>query len=87
VAVCTRSSNTVGATVNYKVSGMTPLPWDYSRAIDNVINLPLYGNFVWLYSTDANSLGYFIFFCHLKNETTLQSLAPDQPFTMSTPVG
>jgi murein DD-endopeptidase MepM/ murein hydrolase activator NlpD len=87
VAVCTRSSNTVGATVTYKVSGMTPLPWDYSRAIDNVINLPLYGNFVWLYSTDANSLGYFIFFCHLKNETTLQSLAPDQLVTMSTPIG
>jgi hypothetical protein len=86
-AVCTRSSNTVGATVTYKVSSMTPPPWDYSRAIDNVINLPLYGNFVWLYSTDANSLGYFIFFCHLKNETTLQSLAPDQLVTMSTPIG
>jgi murein DD-endopeptidase MepM/ murein hydrolase activator NlpD len=86
-AVCTRSSNTVNATVTYKVSSMTPPPWDYSQAIDNVINLPLYGNFVWLYSTDANSLGYFVFFCHLKNETTIQSLAPDQPVTVSTPLG
>jgi murein DD-endopeptidase MepM/ murein hydrolase activator NlpD len=86
-AVCVRSSNTVNATVTYKVSSKMPPPWDYSQAIDNVINLPLYGNFVWLYSTDANSLGYFVFFCHLKNETTLQSLAPDQPVTVSTPLG
>ena len=86
-AVCVRSSNTVNAGVTYKVSGATPPPWDYSRAVDNVINLPLYGNFVWLYSTDANSLGYFIFYCHLKNESTLQSLVPDQPVTASTPVG
>jgi murein DD-endopeptidase MepM/ murein hydrolase activator NlpD len=86
-AVCTRSSNTTGAAVNYRVSGTTPPPWDYSRAIDNVINLPLYGNFVWLFSTDPGSEGYFVFFCHLKNETTLQGLAPDQPVTTSTPVG
>ena len=86
-AVCTRSSNTVGAAVNYRVSGTTPPPWDYSRAIDDVINLPLYGNFVWLYSTDPGSAGYFVFLCHLKNETTLQGLVPDQPVTTSTPVG
>ena len=86
-AVCMRSSNTVNATVTYKVSSTTPPPWDYSLAIDNIINLPLYGNFVWLYSTDANSLGYFAFFCHLKNETTLQSLVPDQLVTVSTPLG
>ncbi len=86
-AVCTRSSNTVGATVNYRMSSTTPPPWDYSRAIDDVINLPLYGNFVWLYSTDAGNAGYFVLFCHLKNEATLQGLAPDQPVTTSTPVG
>jgi murein DD-endopeptidase MepM/ murein hydrolase activator NlpD len=86
-AVCTRSSNTIGAAVNYRVSGTTPPPWDFSRAIDDVINLPLYGNFVWLYSTDPGSAGYFVFFCHLKNEATLQSLAPDQPVTTNTPVG
>src|SRR5215211_6997601 len=86
-AVCMRSSNTVNATVTYKVSSTTPPPWDYSLAIDNIINLPLYGNFVWLYSTDANSLGYFAFFCHLRNETTLQSLVPDQLVTVSTPLG
>ena len=60
--------------MTYKVSSTTPPPWDYSRAIDNIINLPLYGNFVWLYSTDSNSIGYFVFFCHLKNETTIRSL-------------
>jgi murein DD-endopeptidase MepM/ murein hydrolase activator NlpD len=86
-AVCTRSSNTVGAVVNYRVSSTTPPPWDYSRAIDDVINLPLYGNFVWLYSTASGSAGYFVFFCHLKNEATLQGLAPDQLVTTSTPVG
>ena len=86
-AVCTRSSNTVGAAVTYKVSGSTPPPWDYSRAVDNVINLPLYGNFVWLYSTDPGSFGYFVFLCHLKNETIIQSLAPDQSVATSTPVG
>ncbi len=86
-AVCVRSSNTVNATVTYKVSSTTTPPWDYSRALDNIINLPLYGNFVWLYSTDASSLGYFVFYCRLKNETTLRSLVPDQPVTASTPVG
>jgi murein DD-endopeptidase MepM/ murein hydrolase activator NlpD len=86
-AVCTRSSNTVGATVNYRTSTTTPPPRNFSRAIDDVINLPLYGNFVWLYSTNASSAGYFIFFCHLKNEATLQGLVPDQPVTTSTPVG
>ena len=86
-AVCTRSSNTVGATVNYRFSTERPPPWDYSRAIDDVIDLPLYGNFVWLYSTDARSAGYFVLFCHLKNEATLQGLAPDQLVTTSTPVG
>jgi murein DD-endopeptidase MepM/ murein hydrolase activator NlpD len=86
-AVCLRSSNTVNATVTYKVSSKTPPPWDYSQGIDNVANLPLYGNFVWLYSTDSNSLGYFVFFCHLQNETTLRSLTPDQPVTVNTPVG
>src|SRR5918993_3044995 len=85
-AVCVRSSNTVNATVTYKVSSKMPPPWDYSQAIDNIIKLPLYGNFVWLYSAEANSLGYFVFFCHLKNET-IQSLAPDQAVSVSTPVG
>jgi hypothetical protein len=86
-AVCTRSSNTVGAAVNYRVSGTMLPPWDFSRAVDDVINLPLYGNFVWLYSTASVSAGYFVFFCHLENEATLQNLLPDQPVTTSTPVG
>jgi murein DD-endopeptidase MepM/ murein hydrolase activator NlpD len=86
-AVCLRSDNTLNATVTYKVSSSTPPPWDYSQAIDNVANLPLYGNFVWLYSTDANSAGYFVFFCHLQNEVTLQGLLPDRPVDSATPVG
>jgi murein DD-endopeptidase MepM/ murein hydrolase activator NlpD len=85
-AVCTRSSNTVNANVTYEVGSKKP-PWDYSRAIDTEINRPLYGNFVWLYSTDARSTGYFVFFCHLKNETTIQSLYPGKQVTVSTPVG
>jgi hypothetical protein len=87
-AVCTRSSNTVGSAVTYRVSGTNPPPWDYSRAIDDVINRPLYGNFVWLYSSpDAGSPGYFVLFCHLKNEKTLQALFPGKPVTTSTPLG
>lgn len=86
-AVCLRSDNTLNATVTYKVSSTTPPPWDYSQAIDNVANLPLYGNFVWLYSTDSRSAGYFVFFCHLQNESILSALVPDQSVTTSTAVG
>lgn len=86
-AVCTRSDNTLSATVNYQVSATTPPPWDYSNGVDNVANLPLYGNFVWLYSTDSRSAGYFIFFCHLQNEPTLKALAPDQAVTTTTALG
>ncbi len=86
-AVCVRSNNTLNATVNYMVSTTTPPPWDYSSAVDNVANLPLYGNFVWLYSTDARSAGYFVFFCHLQNESILRSLVPDQGVSTSSPLG
>jgi murein DD-endopeptidase MepM/ murein hydrolase activator NlpD len=86
-AVCTRSDNTLNATVTYQVSATTPPPWDYSQGVDNVANLPLYGDFVWLYSTDARSAGYFIFYCHLQNEAIVRSLVPDQVVTTATPVG
>jgi murein DD-endopeptidase MepM/ murein hydrolase activator NlpD len=86
-AVCLRSDNTLNASVTYKVSASTPPPWDYSQGVDNVANLPLYGNFVWLYSTDARSAGYFVFFCHLQNEAILRALAPDQTVTTATPLG
>lgn len=76
-----------GRPITYKVSGTTPPPWDYSQAVDDVAQLPLYGNFVWLRSTDPASAGYFVFFCHLQNERTLRSLAPDQPVGPATPVG
>jgi murein DD-endopeptidase MepM/ murein hydrolase activator NlpD len=86
-AVCLRSDNTLGATVTYKVSATTPPPWDYSQAVDNVAGLPLYGNFVWLRSAAPDSAGYFVFYCHLQNEATLQGLAPDQAVGTSTQVG
>lgn len=86
-AVCLRSDNTLNATVTYQASATNPPPWNYSQAIDNVANLPLYGNFVWLYSTDSRSAGYFVFFCHLQNEANLRALVPDQSITTSTPVG
>ncbi len=86
-AVCLRSDNTTTGTVTYKVSGTTPPPWNYSTAIDNVANLPLYGNFVWIRSSDPRSVGYFLFYCHLQNEAIVQTLVPDQAVTTSTPVG
>jgi len=86
-AVCLRSSNTPTANVAYRVSSTTPPPWDYSRAIDDVANLPLYGNFVWLCSTDPGSRGYFVFFCHLQNDSAIASLVPDQPVTVQTRIG
>lgn len=86
-AVCRRSANTVDATVDYQVSATTPPPWDYHQAIDDVANLPLYGNCLWLRSADPASAGYFVFFCHLQNEQVLQGLRPDQPVTTAMPVG
>lgn len=86
-AICLRSANTPSAAVAYQVSTTTPPPWDYSQAIDETADLPLYGNFIWLCSTDPGSRGYFVFFCHLQNETTIQALAPDQPVTVRTQLG
>lgn len=86
-AVCRRSANTTTADVTYAVSPTTPPPWDYSQAIDDVANLPLYGNFVWLRSTDPASRGYFVFFCHLQNDRTIRSLVPDQSITVRTQIG
>ncbi len=73
--------------MTYRASSVTPPPWDYSRAVDDVAQLPLYGNFVWLSSTDSRSRGYFVFLCHLQNDATLAALAVDQPVTTTTPVG
>jgi hypothetical protein len=86
-AVCWRSANTTTATVTYKASAATPPPWDFSSAVDNVANLPLNGNIVWIRSSDPGSAGYFLFSCHLQNEAILQALVPDQPVTTSTAVG
>jgi len=85
-AVCTRSDNTLEAKVSYLASTTTPPPWDYHAALDDVAQLPLYGNFVWLYSTDPASAGYCLFLCHLQNEATIQALGPDDAVTTGTPL-
>lgn len=86
-AVCLRSANTVDADLTYRVSRVTPPPWDYSGATDTVDLLPLYGNFVWLLSTEPDSRGYFLFLCHLQNEPIIQALAADQPVGVDTAIG
>ena len=86
-AVCYRAANSVSSSPTYLVSSTYQPPWDYSNAVDNVANLPLYGNFVWIYSTDQFSAGYFIFFCHLQNENVLRTLQPGQSVTTATQVG
>jgi murein DD-endopeptidase MepM/ murein hydrolase activator NlpD len=88
-AVCIRDTNTVNSNLTYRKSLTCPPPWDYSTAVDNVANLPLYGNFVWIYSTDPSSTGYFIFFCHLQNEPILQGLGQKlgQAIDITTQVG
>lgn len=86
-AVCLRSDNTVNGTVTYRASQRTPPPWNYSQAVDTVANLPMYGNFVWIRSTDATSAGYFVFFCHLQNEALIQGLVPDEAVTATSAVG
>ncbi len=86
-AVCLRSANTTDAAIAYGVSSATPPPWDFSQAVDDVANLPLYGNFVWLYSTESSSPGYFIFLCHLQHESVIQSLVPDQPVSAQSQIG
>ena len=70
-AVCWRSDNTLNANVTYAVNNTTPPPQDYHAATDTAAGLPLYGNFIWI----VNSAGYFAFYCHLQNDTTLRALA------------
>jgi hypothetical protein len=86
-AVCTRSDNTLQAQVTYRASANTPPPWDYHDASDNVAQLPLYGNFVWLLSSDPASAGYYVFFCHLQHDAIVQALRPDQLVASTTPLG
>ncbi|HEX2915342.1 MAG TPA: M23 family metallopeptidase [Chloroflexia bacterium] len=89
-AVFSQPTNTIGARgSSYKSSsGLQAPPWNYSTATDDVANLPLYGNFVWIYSTEAASSGYYILLCHLKYETTyLTRLVPGASVTNTTPIG
>jgi hypothetical protein len=84
-AICYRTENSISVQPTYLTSTSHPPPWNYSQAVDNVANLPLYGNFVWIYSTDPASAGYFVFFCHLQYDSLIQGLAPDQAVTATTP--
>lgn len=61
-------------------SSVSPPPWSYSAS-------DIYGNFVWLRSTEAASAGYFFFACHLQSETTLRALKPDQIVNSASPLG
>jgi hypothetical protein len=86
-AVCWRERNTIDSRLTYLSSRTYPPPWDYSTAVDTVANLPLYGNFLWIYSTDSRSTGYFVFYCHLQNEPVLRSLTPDTEVSTSMQLG
>jgi murein DD-endopeptidase MepM/ murein hydrolase activator NlpD len=86
-AVCYRPANRTDAPLTYRVDASDPPPWDFSRAIDDVAGLPLYGNFAWLHSIEAASMGYWIFVCHLQNERALRSLRPGRIVTTETPIG
>lgn len=86
---CWRAANRIRSAPTVRTApdaAMRP-PWDYRDAIDDVIELPLYGNYVWIVSTEAASMGYAVFLCHLQDEPTLRGLAPGQAVTTRTPVG
>ena len=70
-AVCWRTDNSADAQMTYAWDSATPPPHDYHLAIDTVSGSPLYGNFIWL----VDGAGYFAFYCHLQNDTTLHALA------------
>jgi hypothetical protein len=87
-AVFTQPTNTIGAGSYHSTMGIYAPPWDYSGATDDVAKLPLYGNFVWIFSTESASYGYYILMCHLKYETTyLTKLVPGTAITNNTAVG
>jgi len=86
-AVAVRPENSLATPLTSQVSRETPPPWDYSTAVDTVEQLPLYGNFIWLISTDPDSEGYFVLLAHLQTEWLIEGLVPDQPVTVGTPLG
>jgi murein DD-endopeptidase MepM/ murein hydrolase activator NlpD len=87
VAVCVRLTNHVRTLVRYRVSHSGPPPWDYRRGVDEVANLPLYGNFVWIRSSESDSSGLWTFLCHLQNEPIIRGLEAGQRVERGTPLG
>jgi murein DD-endopeptidase MepM/ murein hydrolase activator NlpD len=86
-ATCLRASNDASASINYRVSSASPPPWDYSAATDTADGLPLYGNFVWITSSEAQSAGYAVLYAHLQNEPLLAALRPGQRVDAQTAIG
>ena len=60
-----------------QTSNANPPPWSYAPN-------DIYGNFIWLKSSEPASDGYFFFVCHLQGEATLRSVAPDRSVTSAT---
>lgn len=86
-AVGVRAENALAAPLRYLESDETPPPWDYSAAVDGVIELPLYGNFVWLVSNEPESAGFFVLLCHLQDDPLIEQLLPGQRLERGAPLG
>lgn len=80
-AVCFRETNSLDETPAYSVDPNAPPPWDYSLAADTVIATPLYGNFIWIRSSEPDSARYYVFMCHLAADPTTSTLVPGTPVT------
>lgn len=50
------------------------LPWDYPPNATSP-GQNIYGNYLWLRSEEQESAGFFMFYCHLRDEGTLRALA------------
>ena len=57
-------------TQNQDAAIAPPWPYPVGTGVDNI-----YGNYLWLYSTETASLGYFAFYCHLKDDDLLGAMA------------
>jgi murein DD-endopeptidase MepM/ murein hydrolase activator NlpD len=86
-AVCFRETNSLDETPVYSVDGNGPPPWNYSLAADTVAGTPLYGNFVWIRSSDTASAGYHVFVCHLAADDATRSLVAGTVVTTDSPLG
>lgn len=56
---------------NYSENAAIKPPWPYPVGIGAG---NIYGNYLWLYSMDNQSTGYFVLYCHLQDDQLLRSL-------------